>query len=127
MDDPIDLNVHGRRAFGVACASAGVDSDTHRFYEAALRFARAVQMAELVRADWISRGQPLIYEHTNGALVPHPMVKLVSESEKEAARAGRALKLEPEAVRRATPGRPPGASSAPDRKAPPPVLKIAKK
>ena len=84
-------------------------------------------MAELVRADWISRGQPLIYEHTNGALVPHPMVKLVSESEKEAARAGRALKLEPEAVKRATPGRPPGACSAPDRKAPPPVLKIAAK
>jgi hypothetical protein len=97
-----------------------------RFYEAVLRFARAVDMAHFVRADWVDRGRPLMYEHTNGALVPHPLVKLLAESEKDAARAGRALKLEPDAIRRATIGRPPGSSSSPDRKAPPPVVKLAK-
>jgi hypothetical protein len=126
MEAPYDLNAHGRRAFDVACETTGVDSESHRFYDAAIRFARAVQMAELVRADWISHGSPLLFTHSNGAVVPHPLVKLLSESEKEAARSGRALKLEPEAVKRATPGRPPGSGSSPDRKAPP-VLKLAAK
>ena len=123
---PDDLGVSGARAFDVALAQIASMPEPDRFYDAVLRFARAVDMADFVRADWVDRGRPLMYEHTNGALVPHPLVKLLAESEKDAARAGRALKLEPDAIRRATIGRPPGASSSPDRKAPPPVVKLAK-
>jgi hypothetical protein len=123
---PENLGVSGARAFDVALAQIASMPEPDRFYDAVLRFARAVDMADFVRADWVDRGRPLMYEHTNGALVPHPLVKLLAESEKDAARAGRALKLEPDAIRRATLGRPPGSSSSPDRKAPPPVVKLAK-
>lgn len=123
---PDDLGASGARAFDVALTQVESMSEPDRFYDAVLRFARAVDMADFVRADWVDRGRPLMYEHTNGALVPHPLVKLLAESEKDAARAGRALKLEPDAIRRATIGRPPGSSSSPDRKAPPPVVKLAK-
>jgi hypothetical protein len=123
---PDDLGTSGARAFDVALAQVESMPEPDRFYDAVLRFARAVDMADFVRADWVDRGRPLMYEHTNGALVPHPLVKLLAESEKDAARAGRALKLEPDAIRRATIGRPPGSSSSPDRKAPPPVVKLAK-
>jgi len=123
---PDDLGASGTRAFDVAVAQIESMPEPDRFYDAVLRFARAVDMADFVRADWVDRGRPLMYEHTNGALVPHPLVKLLAESEKDAARAGRALKLEPDAIRRATIGRPPGSSSSPDRKAPPPVVKLAK-
>jgi hypothetical protein len=123
---PSDLQPSGSRAFDVALAQVESLPDSDRFYDAVLRFARAVDMADFVRADWVDRGRPLMYEHTNGAIVPHPLVKLLAESEKDAARAGRALKLEPDAIRRATIGRPPGSSSSPDRKAAPPVVKLAK-
>ena len=126
MIKPDDLGASGARAFDVALAQIASMQEPDRFYDAVLRFARAVDMADFVRADWVDRGRPLMYEHTNGALVPHPLVKLLAESEKDAARAGRALKLEPDAIRRATIGRPPGSSSSPDRKAPPPVVKLAK-
>jgi hypothetical protein len=126
MLKPDDLNASGSRAFDVALSQIESMSEPDRFYDAVLRFARAVDMAEFVRADWMDRGRPLMFEHSNGALVPHPLVKLLAESEKDAARAGRALKLEPDAIRRATIGRPPGSSSSPDRKAPPPVVKLAK-
>jgi len=123
---PDDLGASGARAFDVALTQIESMPEPNRFYDAVLRFARAVDMADFVRADWVDRGRPLMYEHTNGALVPHPLVKLLAEAEKDAARAGRALKLEPDAIRRATIGRPPGSSSSPDRKAPPPVVKLAK-
>jgi hypothetical protein len=123
---PDDLGASGARAFDVALTQVESMPEPDRFYDAVLRFARAVDMADFVRADWVDRGRPLMYEHTNGALVPHPLVKLLAEAEKDAARAGRALKLEPDAIRRATIGRPPGSSSSPDRKAPPPVVKLAK-
>jgi hypothetical protein len=123
---PDDLGTSGARAFDVALTQIESMPEPNRFYDAVLRFARAVDMADFVRADWVDRGRPLMYEHTNGALVPHPLVKLLAEAEKDAARAGRALKLEPDAIRRATIGRPPGSSSSPDRKAPPPVVKLAK-
>ena len=126
MLKPDDLSASGARAFDVAMAQVESMPEPDRFYDAVLRFARAVDMADFVRADWNDRGCPLLFEHSNGALVPHPLVKLLAESEKDAARAGRALKLEPDAIRRATVGRPPGSSSSPDRKAPPPVVKLAK-
>ena len=122
---PDDLGPHGRRAFVMASRHVANLPDDERFHDAVLRFARAIDMVEEVRAEWISHGRPKLTEYSNGALAPHPLVKLLAESEKDAARAGRALKLEPEALKR-PPGRPTGSATAVDRKAPP-VVKLSTK
>lgn len=114
-----DLDSHGRFAFDVAIAQVDAMPDSDRFFHAVLRFARAVQMTEKIRREWILEGEPLTYTHHNGAIVPHPLVKMLADTEKEAMRAGRALKLEPDAIKGARGGSAPGRQSAPDRKAPP--------
>ena len=91
-----------------------------------VRFARAVDMVHEVRAEWESYGRPKLFTHTNGALVPHPLVKLLAESEAAAARYGRALKLEPDALKRA-PGRQVGQAIASDRGGAPPVVRLSSK
>lgn len=120
-----DLNESGRRAFVLASKHVALLSDPERYVDAVLRFARAIDMVEEVRYEWIQYGRPKLYTHSNGALVPHPLVRLLAESEKEAARCGRELRLVPEAIKRA-PGRPLGSTSAPDRVAisAPPVIEL---
>ena len=122
---PDDLGPHGRRAFVLASRHVASLPNADSFHDAVLRFARAIDMVEEVRAEWISHGRPKLTEYSNGALAPHPLVKLLAESEKDAARAGRALKLEPEALKR-PPGRPVGSATASDRKAPP-IVKLSTK
>ena len=123
MIGPSDLDPIGLRAFAVAATAVESLPDSERFFDAVVRFARAVQMAEKIRRSWMSEGEPLTFLHSNGALVPHPLVKMLAEAERDAMRAGKALRLDPDAVK-APPGRPKGASSASDRKAPP-VIRLA--
>jgi hypothetical protein len=122
---PDHLDDHGRRAFAIAAEQVDALPDPDRFYDACLRFAQAVMMTAKIRREWVKAGEPLTYTHHNGALVPHPLVKMLTESERDAARAGRALKLEPDALK-APRGRRPGDNLAPDRQ-PPPVIKLSTK
>jgi hypothetical protein len=122
---PDDLGTAGQRAFKMAARHVESLPDPDKFADAVLRFARAIDMVEEVRAEWISYGRPKLFTHTNGAVVPHPLVKLMAESEKDAARAGRALKLEPEALKNPR-GGVKGRAVAPDRK-PPPIVKLSTK
>ena len=115
---PSDLGAEGVRAFALASRHVASLPDADKYHDAVLRFARAVDLVDEVRREWIDHGRPKLTEYSNGALAPHPLVKLLAEAEKDAARAGRALKLEPEALKR-PPGRPSGATSAADRGAPP--------
>ena len=117
---PDDLGDAGRRAFVLAARHVESLPEPERFADAVLRFARAIDMVEEVRAEWVSYGRPKLFTHTNGAVVPHPLVKLLAESEKDAARAGRALKLEPEALKNPR-GGVQGRAVAIDRQAPPVV------
>jgi hypothetical protein len=121
MDVPSDLGEDGRRAFEIGAKQVDSFADPEDFAHAVVRFARAVDLVVEVRAEWDSHGRPKLFTHTNGALVPHPLFKMLQSAESDAAKYGRALKLEPNAIKRAGPGRPPGASSAPDRKAPPKI------
>lgn len=113
-----DLDPHGQRAFAIGAASVADLPNPDRFFDAVLRFARAVQMAEKIRREWIAEGEPLAFMHANGLLGQHPLVKMLADAERDAMRAGRALRLDPETIK-GPPGRPKGASSAQDRKAPP--------
>jgi len=123
----LGLSLAGARALDVALASIEQLADRDRFVDAAVRYARAVDLADELRAEWESYGRPKLYTVNNGTMIPHPLVKMLREAEADAARFGKALKLEPAAVKRSTIGRPPGASSAPDRQvdALGPVLELA--
>ncbi len=123
---PEDMGEAGRRAFVMASEHVERLPDPERFADVVLRYARAIDMVEEVRAEWVAEGRPKLFTHSNGAVVPHPLVKLLADSEQAAARAGRALKLEPDAIKGARGGSPMGRQSAPDKKLPP-VIKLSSK
>lgn len=101
MDAPADLGEAGLRAFDTAVLQVSTFAVPEKYTEAVLRFARAVDAVDRTRADWIDRGRPLIAEHSNGAIYTHPLVKQIQDAEREAARAGRALYLEPASAEKA--------------------------
>jgi len=121
MEMPDDLGVEGRVAFEIGAKQVDSFADPDDFAHAVSRFARAVDLVVEVRSEWDSHGRPKLFTHTNGALVPHPLFKMLQSAESDAARYGRALKLEPNVIKRPGPGRPPGAVSSSDRKAPPKI------
>lgn len=121
MHAPDDLGIEGRRAFEIGAKQVDSFADPDDFADAVLRFARAIDLVEELRVEWNSHGRPKLYTVNNGTLIAHPLMKMLQSAESDAARAGRALKLEPNVIKRSGPGRPPGASSAADRKAPPRV------
>jgi hypothetical protein len=123
---PEDMGEAGRRAFVMASEHVERLPDPERFADVVLRYARAIDMVEEVRAEWVAEGRPKLFTHSNGAVVPHPLVKLLADSEQAAARAGRALKLEPDAIKGSRGGSPMGRQSAPDKKLPP-VIKLSSK
>ena len=91
------------------------------FSDAADRYSRAVDLEQAIRSEWKSVGSPLLAEGSMGQLVEHPLVKMLKEAERDSARF---LEL----VGKRRPGRPVGATSAPDRpvSAEPPKLRLAK-
>jgi hypothetical protein len=113
-----ELGEAGRRSYDCALRSVGSD-ELHR--HAVERYARAVDFAERVRAEWIGHGKPYLYDHVNGAKVIHPLVKLLRDAERDAAMYARDVLLDPSVATKRKPGRPLGAASALDRVAPPVV------
>ena len=120
-----DLHESGMRAFVMASKHVESLDDPDRYADSVLRYARAIDMVEEIRREWNDAGRPKLFTHSNGAVVPHPLVKLLAESEKDAARYGRALKLEPEALKNQQ-GGVKGRTVAKDRQAPP-IIRVASK
>ena len=62
--------------------------------DAQARYERARELAAAIRAEWEQLGCPLLGEGgaTGRALVPHPLVKMLAEAERDADRFGRVLK-----------------------------------
>ena len=61
--------------------------------EAEARYRRAGELVEKIRARWMEEGEPLTTQGgaTGRALVPHPLVKMLAEAERDADRYSRAL------------------------------------
>jgi hypothetical protein len=87
-----------------------------RYGHAVLRYARAVELVERTRDEWASHGAPLLLTHTNGALVIHPLVRLIRDLESDAAIARRSVFLDPATVEKRAPGGQRGQSWAKDRR-----------
>jgi hypothetical protein len=109
-----DLDEDGRRAFAAAASAV----DVERYGHAVLRYARTVELVERTREEWASHGSPLLLTHTNGALVVHPLVRLIRDLESDAAIARRAVFLEPATAEKRAPGGQMGRSWAKDRRIP---------
>jgi hypothetical protein len=93
-------------------------TDADEFRDALEAYERAQTDAAYIRNTWIEAGRPLTQESTNGLLGRHPLWRVMLEAETHAARfrseLGRTPRSAKAAIRRG-PGRPTGASSAPDR------------
>jgi hypothetical protein len=109
-----DLDEDGRRAFAAAASAV----DVERYPHAVLRYARAVELVERTREEWASHGSPMLLTHTNGALVVHPLVRLIRDLESDAAIARRAVFLDPSTAEKRAPGGQMGRSWAKDRRIP---------
>lgn len=115
----------GRRAWENALEAIGGELPAE-VREPLERYARAADLAGLLRAEWEAAGRPATSKGgaTGKVLVAHPLVKMIGEAEAEAAKLYEAL-LRPAAApaTRRGPGRPIGSASAPDRRREPPVIR----
>lgn len=82
--------------------------------ESQQRYADAMHRREVLLARWVELGEPLLAEGgaTGKALVPHPLVRMLSEADQLCDRLGKTVRVRDV-------GRPVGATSAPDRDEPP--------
>lgn len=120
---PAGLGSAGKNAWRRALAAIPPAADD-RFWDAAARYARAVDRAEAARFAWESAGGPLIAEQANGVISEHPLLKVLTGSERDAARFGAACCLEPAAaVKRAPRSMVEKNNRAPDRASEPPRIR----
>lgn len=116
MPVPDDLMTdEGRAAYGRAVAALEADGrDAGVFDEQVRRYARAADLAQLLRDRWVDEGSPVTTLGGSGgkATVSHPLVVEIGRASEIAQRAWRELIYPP---RRGQVGRPKGAASSADR------------
>ena len=115
MRMPDYLGKDGQRAYRFAAGQV----DAELYADCVRRYAFAVDLAAMIRQEWRDRGAPLLAVAPNGVEYVHPLVRMLRDAEADAALASRAVFLDPSRQPAARGGRPMGAASAPDRKAPP--------
>jgi hypothetical protein len=121
---PAGLGAEGKAAWERAKRSLSSHDDADLLWDAAARFARAVDLADKARREWKRLGEPLMSENPNGANGVHPILKVIQDAERDAARFAQRLRLDVESTVKRPVGRPVGASSAPDRPAGPSRVKL---
>ena len=82
------------------------------------RYADAVALAAMLRAQWRELGSPTMAEGSMRQPIAHPMIKLIADADAAAAKYAGAVGLDATARVKRAAGRPAGAVSAPDRTAP---------
>lgn len=102
MKPPKGLNAAGLDARNHA-VDACMDQlvPVERFTEAIDRFALAVDMAHRIQAEWVKRKLPILTKGgtTGNVVVAHPLVAMLAESERNAARFGGYLGLDPRSAK----------------------------
>jgi hypothetical protein len=124
MVDP-KMELHAAAKTALKEAKSALGDDFGRFQAAVWRYVSAVEVADEARRMWIAEGRPMWTRGSIGQDVEHPLIRTMDRLDASAARFGARLGLDPESAGRLrrSPGRPLGATSAPDRQAPPRVLK----
>lgn len=97
------------------------------YAEAVERYVAAVALGAKIRQEWESLGEPMLEEGSMRQPIPHPLVKMIADADREASRYSANVGLDPGVkVPGRKVGRPAGAASAPDRAAAPPKLRSVK-
>jgi hypothetical protein len=111
VKSPDGLGPAGLAAWGRAQRALDGHPDPDLLFEAASRYAFAVDLAHESREVWHGLEQPLTVEYPNGIQAPHPILKVVRDAELDAARFALALGIDAKVKGR--PGRKPEAVIGP--------------
>ena len=103
MRAPQGLGGAARAAFRRAADSVDNGEDRDRLVDAVCRYAFAVDLADRARREWRSVGAPLTIAHPNGIVAQHPLIAVMRDAERDAARYGEAVGLKPGRVARRGP------------------------
>lgn len=112
---PAGLGAEGKAAWERVKRSLASHEDADLLWDAAARFARAVDLADKARREWKRMGEPLMSENPNGANGVHPILKVIQDAERDAARFAQRLRLDVESAVRRPVGHPVGRGQSPDR------------
>jgi phage terminase small subunit len=92
---PDGLGAAARAAWARAERAVGDQEDADLLAEAVGRYAQAVDVADRARREWRKAGSPSLIVHPNGITSAHPLVGVMRDAEKDAARYGETLGLKP--------------------------------
>lgn len=95
MRAPRGLGTAARAAYGRAVRAIEDREDAVRLVDAVRRYAHAVDVADRARREWRAAGSPSLITHPNGITCAHPLIGVMRDAEKDAARYGEALGLKP--------------------------------
>ena len=104
MNSPEGLSSAGLAAWGRALRALDGFPDTDLHFEAAGRYAFAVDLAHESREVWFGLEQPRTVEYPNSIEAPHPLLRIIREAETDAAKFAVALGIDAKVLGR--PGRP---------------------
>ena len=90
---PEGLSAAGLAAWGRALRVLERTDEPDLHYDAASRYAFAVDLAVGARRAWQELGEPLTVANPNGAEGVHPVLKVIRDAEHDARRFGEALGL----------------------------------
>ncbi len=91
--DPTFSTDQGRAAY--VSAVEAMRSPDRLAFDAAARFARAVDVVALATAEWERNGRPLVHRNSNGTMGTHPLLKVIQGWEADAMRYAAALRPRP--------------------------------
>jgi phage terminase small subunit len=93
---PAHLGPAGRAAWTRAVRALADQDDADRLYELAARYAHAVDLADRARSEWRAAGCP--FSKASGSAV-HPLIRVMQDADRDAARFGEAVGLKPGSVK----------------------------
>jgi phage terminase small subunit len=103
MRAPSGLGTAAKSAHKRAVRAIESLEDADRLTDAVDRYAHAVDVADRARREWAKAHRPLTITHPNGITSAHPLLAVMRDAEKDAARYGEALGLKPGRVQRRGP------------------------
>jgi phage terminase small subunit len=94
MKAPAGLGAAGKKAWERAVRAIKNADDADQLYDVAASYAFAVDRGDKARRVWRREGEPLTVSPTKGPDYAHPLLKVMDDADKLAARFAKALKIE---------------------------------
>jgi phage terminase small subunit len=98
MRAPEGLGRAARAAYGRAVRAVADQEDSERLVDALARYAQSVDVADRARREWREAGSPSLITYPNRITSVHPLIAVMRDAERDAAKFGEALGLKPSRV-----------------------------